>query len=255
MKSLGNWIAVSGVLTLLLASCFDPPQYNVIPSIEFESITFVDVANVSDPDSLILAIRFKDGDGDMGLDANDPTDTLFPFQVRTFFDTIANSQLGYYYPYADGPFVTYRTKRVNPDYDTLPAFVKPYNCVNWQILTIQNQVDTFYYQRNQNHHNIFVDFLVKNNDGTFTEFDWTKEFAYPQCGITLDGRFPILSKDLSTKSALDGRIRYAMPSTGFLFLFSIKTLKLRVTIQDRALRKSNTIETPEFTLQQIKKSG
>ena len=43
--------------------------------------------------------------------------------------------------------------------------------------------------------------------------------------------------------------------TGFLFLFSVKTLKLRITIQDRMLNKSNTIESGDFTLQQIKKSG
>ncbi len=252
MKSLGNWVVLAFGLTILLASCFDPPVYSPTPTIEFESVAFKDVADASEFDSLILTIQFKDGDGDMGLDENDPSDTLYPYQSRTFFDTIPGSNIGYYYPYSDGPFITYKTKRTNINYDTLPAFVKPYNCVNWEILTIGTKIDTFYYQRNINHYNIFVEFLVKNNDGTFTEFDWTKEFAYPQCGITFDGRFPVLSKDLSQNAALDGRIRYGMTSRGFLILFSIKTLKLRVTIQDRTLRKSNTIETPEFTLQQIK---
>ncbi len=260
MKSPGNWAVLSGALTLLLASCFDPPQYSPVPTIEFESISFTDVPNPSDPDSLILTIRFKDGDGDMGLDANDPTDTLYPYQNRTFFDTIKTSNAGYYFPLKDVKFITYETWRTQRygwkekklAYDTLPEFKNPYNCVNWQILTIDNKIDTFYFELNRDHHNIFVEFLVKNNDGSFSEFNWTEEFAYPQCGITFDGRFPILSKDLSRKSALDGKIRYGMPSTGFLILFSIKTLKLRITIQDRTLNKSNTIETPEFTLQQIK---
>ena len=254
MKSWGKWVGLVGITGLFLASCFDPPNYSPIPTIEFESIIFKDVSNSSDPDSLILAVRIKDGDGDLGLDANDPTDTLFPYQSRTFMDTISRFN-GYYYVYKDGPFITYKTRRTNPDYDTLPAFVSPYNCVNWEIITIENKVDTFYFQPNPNHHNIFVEYLVKNNDGIFTEFDWTKEFAYPQCGITFDGRFPILSKDLSQNAALDGRIRYGMASTGFLILFSIKTLKLRITIQDRSLHKSNIIETPEFRLDQIKKSG
>lgn len=250
-------------MALFLASCFDPPEYAPSPSIEYESVSFIDVANPSDPDSLILTIRFKDGDGDLGLDANDPSDTLYPYQNRTFFDTVKSSNAGYYYPFNDGTFITYETKRTSPygwkqkhlAYDTLPAFSNPYNCVNWQVLAMNNEVDTFYFELNPDHHNIFVEFLVKNSDGTFTEFDWTEEFAYPQCGITFDGRFPVLSKDLSQKSALDGKIRYGMPSTGFMILFSIKTLKLRITIQDRTLNKSNVVETPEFTLQQIKKSG
>jgi hypothetical protein len=253
MKRAGTGLAFTGFIALFLLSCFDPPEYSNIPTIEFEDVTFVDVSNTSDPDSLILIVQFKDGDGDLGLDANDPNDTLFPFQSRTFFDTIPNSQLGYYFPGGpDNIYITYRTKRTNPNYDTLPPFSKPYNCVNWEILNINNQVDTFYFQRNPYHYNITVDYLVKNADGTFTEFDWTKEFSYPQCGITFDGRFPILSRDLSRSAALDGKIRYGMASTGFNILFSIKTLKLRITIFDRALNRSNTVETPEFTLQQIR---
>lgn len=250
-------MAFTGFIALVLLSCFDPPEYSNIPTIEFESVTFTDVSNTSDPDSLIITVRFKDGDGDLGLDANNPGDTLFPYQARTFLiDTIPNSGLGWYFPYnpnfPDVVFITYNTRRTNPNYDTLPSFSKPYNCVNWEILTINNKLDTFYFQRNPYHHNITVDFLVKNNDGSFTEFDWTEEFSYPQCGITFDGRFPILSRDLSRSAALDGKIRYGMASTGFNVLFSIKTLKLRVTIFDRALNRSNTVETPEFTLQQIR---
>lgn len=262
MKSLGNWVALAVLSALLLASCFKPPEYSNTPIIEFESVSFVDVSNPSDPDSLILVVRFKDGDGDLGLDANDPNDTLFPYQSRAFFDTIRNSNAGYYFPFKEFTFITYKSFRTDRygwkpklSYDTLPPFAKPYNCVNWEILTIDNKVDTFYFERNPDHYNIKVDFLVKSGSGVFEEFDWTEEFTYPQCGITFDGRFPILSKDLSRATALDGRIRYGMPSTGFSILFSIKTLKLRVTIQDRTLNRSNVVESPEFTLQQIKKSG
>lgn len=238
---------------MFLLSCFDPPEYSNIPKIEFEKVTFIDQSDNTLPDSLIVIIRFMDGDGDLGLDANNPSDTLFPYQTRTFFDTIPNSPVGYYFPQGpDNFYITYKTKRTNPNYDTLPPFSKPYNCVNWEVLTFNNQVDTFYFQNNPYHHNIRVDYLVKNNDGTFTEFDWTTEFSYPLCGITFDGRFPVLSRDLSRAAALDGKIRYGMTSTGFNVLFNIKTLKLRITIIDRALNVSNTVETPEFTLQQIR---
>ncbi len=240
MKRFGNWLALGGMVIMLAASCFDPPQYSPIPTIEFDNIIFKDIANTSDPDSLILTIKFKDGDGNLGLD---PTETSDPYNDKSYF------------VFKDGTYVTYKSRHTVPGLDTLPAFVHPYNCINWEIKTVNQKIDTFYFQLNPNHYNIYVDFFTKNNDGSFKEFDWQKDFFYPNCGIPFDGRFPILSKDLSQKNPLDGKIRYGMASTGFLVLFSIKTLKLKVTIQDRALNKSNTIETPEFTLQSIKKSG
>jgi hypothetical protein len=84
---------------------------------------------------------------------------------------------------------------------------------------------------------------VKNNDGTFTEYDFREQFCE-----TYDGRFPILT---DKERALEGVVNYSMVSSGFLETFSIKTLKLRVTIYDRALNISNTIETPEFRLEEI----
>ncbi len=240
MKSIGNWLALSGMVALLLTSCFDPPQYGPIPEIEFEKIVFKDVADPSAIDTLILSLKFKDGDGDLGLDGSEVQE---PFNDK------------FYYKFADGTYITYKTKRTKPGYDTLPAFVKPYNCINWEVKTVNAKVDTFYFRLNPNQYNIFVDFFIQNTDGTFKEFDWQKEFSYPKCGITFNGRFPLLSKDLSQKTPLDGTIRYSMKTVGFLALFSIKTLKLRITIQDRALNKSNTIETPLFTLGGITVKG
>ncbi len=233
-------MTISAIGVVLLTACFEPPVYSIIPKIEFDKIIFKDIANTSDPDSLILSLRFKDGDGDLGID---PAETGPPFNDK------------YYLRFNDGSYVTYKTKRTNPNFDTLPAFVKPYNCISWEIKPVNSTVDTFYIQLNQNHYNIFVDFYVKNSDGSFKEFDWQKEFSYPNCGIPFDGRFPILSKDLRSKTPLDGTLRYGMASTGFLILFSIKTLKLKATIQDRMFHKSDTISTPEFTLLSIKKSG
>jgi hypothetical protein len=109
-------------------------------------------------------------------------------------------------------------------------------------------VDTLYFQLNPDYNNITVEFLVKNSDGTFTEFDWREAFNYPNCGISFDGRFPILFKD-KPGAPLEGKIKYGMGSIGFKILFSTKTLKLRIQIKDRALNTSNFIETAEFTLQ------
>jgi len=280
MKVRGASWVIAGFMGLFLLSCFDPPEYSNTPAIVFENVTFVDVPNSSDPDSLIISVRFKDGDGDMGLDANSIRDTLCPYNARFFFDTVKAATVPYYCPsptcYVNDPntcfvenspgppdevtFITYKTFRTNRygwgsklSYDTLPEFKKPYNCVNWEIRSVNNEVDTFYFERNPYHYNIFVKYFVKQNNGTFKEFDWVTEFAYPQCGITFDGRFPVLSKDLGRAAALDGTIRYGMASTGFNFLFSTKTMYLEVTVFDRLLNQSNTVQTEPFTLQQIKK--
>ncbi len=227
-----------GLFAIILtgvSACFNPPEFPVQPQIEFESIQYKEYGTGFDSeyDSLILTISFKDGDGDLGLDASE---NEAPFNNRFYF--IVN-----------GKYLNYEIKRTDPDYDTLPDFVKPYNCINWEVYKENNIVkDTLYFELNPNYSNIIVEFLVKNPDGTFTEFDWKKAFNFPNCGISFDGRFPILYKE-KPGAPLEGTIRYGMGSIGFKILFSTKTLKLRVQIKDRALNKSNFIETPEFTLQ------
>lgn len=102
--------------------------------------------------------------------------------------------------------------------------------------------DTLYFTPNPDHYNIEVDFLVKDTsapDG-FREFDWREEYC-----TTFDGRFPVFS---DKQSSIDGILRYSLTSLGFTTVFSIKTLKLRVTIKDQLRHSSNVIETPEFTL-------
>lgn len=219
-----------------ITACFNPPEFPIQPSIEYESVDYVEYGNGFDTnaDSLILKIKFRDGDGDLGLAA---TETSPPYNNK------------YYFKMSNDKFITYSTKRTVPGYDTLPDFVQPYNCINWEVFRQNNAVvDTFYFQLNPDFYNITVDYLVKNNDGSFTEYKWEEAFNYPACGGTFDGRFPILYKD-QPGAPLEGTIRYGMGSTGFKILFSIKTLKLRIQIKDRALNKSNIIETPEFTLQ------
>lgn len=108
--------------------------------------------------------------------------------------------------------------------------------------------DTVLIKPNPYHDNIRVDWLVQQNDGSFKTFDWTEV----NCGPIFEARFPVLE---DRTRAVEGTLQYAMKSFGLLTLFSIKTLKLRVTIWDRALHQSNVIETPPFTLNDIRRSG
>ena len=104
-------------------------------------------------------------------------------------------------------------------------------------------VNYFYIQPNIGQYNFYVRFFIKNNDGSFTEYDFAKEFCE-----THNGRFPKLADDDRT---LEGEINYSMVSSGFQAIFGNKTLKLEITIYDRALNVSNTVETPEFRLEEI----
>lgn len=233
-------LGLSIVLGLGLYSCFDPPEYSNTPEIEFENLTFRETPDLSDADSLILYIKFKDGDGDLGL---------APGEIGCVDEaqTICYNERFYYKLNSTGEQITYKDKRTNPDLADLPDYVPPFNCINWELIfdnsTTPQVIDTVYFELNPDHYNIFIDFLVKQNDGSFQEFDWRTEFC-----TTYDGRFPILAKnsDLRLKNPVEGTLRYAMLSTGFKLQFSIKTLKLRIQIQDRLLNKSNIIETPEF---------
>ncbi len=237
MKSVWR-LSLVAIFGITVISCLDEPQYSEIPEIEFKQIVFKDLKDASSADSLIVSLKFRDGDGDMGID---PSETREPFNNKFY------SQL------PDKSYVTYKTKRTNPNYDTLPAFVKPYNCTNWEVVT-QNQkvIDTVYFQLNPNYNNIFITFQVKDISGNFKDYDWTAIFTYPLCEVNgFNGRYPILPKDLGQPATLEGTIRYAMVSTGFNAIFSIKTLRLKIKIQDRALNKSNEIFTPEFTLKSI----
>lgn len=269
---------------ICFGSCFDPPEFPVTPEIEFNKIEFVDAQR----DSLILYINFRDGDGDLGIDGQDPKYISYPFNNSFYFqedngglDTLfTNTEILGNTQYlildipdpSKGKLVTPRTRR-KPGYGFLPF----YNCANYEYFidgqlwidqkdlpaldplvrlvdTLKMGVsgpvyykiqDTLYVSPNPNHYNIEIDFLVSSG-GVFQEFDWKKELCQ-----SFDGRFPVLTERPGI--ALEGTLQYAMVSAGIKELFSVKTLKLRVQIKDRALNRSKVIETPEFTLDKVRK--
>jgi len=260
-----------GILTAVAGSCFHAPEFPIEPRIEFEDMTYKRVNGI---DSLIFFLTFTDGDGDLGLESSelncslstDNNQICFENKLYTLYQRSEDGQYGivdtgtpcnqattcynskFLILKSDLNPVTYGDKRTNPEYAALPAFIKPYNCINWEVIRDSNGdvADTIYFQLNPNHHNFDIDFLVKNPNGTFTEFDFTKEFDYPNCGITYNGRFPILYQD-RPGSPIEGKIRFGIGSPAFKAQFSLKTLKFRIQIKDRALNRSNIIETPEIT--------
>ncbi len=285
-------------ITLLSGSCFDAPEFPVIPEIEFDRIEIIHSADPSDFDTLNLYIKFKDGDGDLGFTLS-PKYLSDPYHNANFYQEDAGGKLiplgteagtigedEYELLHIPDPqkgkLVVYRTRKKaefnflppadkctgsnslkhyeylagalgapNPGgrrllvrtedmaaVDPLVELVDSFPKINPQYYQIR---DTMYITPNPDHYNIEVDFLVKDPtaEGGFREFDWREEYC-----TTFDGRFPVLSDDPG--SSIDGTLRYSMTSFGFQTIFSIKTLKLRVSIKDQQRHRSNVIYTNEF---------
>ncbi|MTI39903.1 hypothetical protein [Fulvivirga lutimaris] len=234
------------ILFLALTSCFDAPEFDTTPKIEYSSVKFKDVGTNSDADSLIIFLNFEDGDGDLGLGTEELNP---PFNQKIYFSNKTGQAIDLFnsFPLEDLMVLSNRSS-----IDTLPAFSGAPKCFNWDTnpeLFLNNGdrlKDTVYFQFNPRHYNIFVDFFVEDG-GSFRKFDWRLEI---DCSTNFDGRFPILN-DGGKEKGLEGTLKYGMVSLGFKSIFQDNLMKLKVTILDRNGNYSNTIETPPFRLSEI----
>lgn len=257
MKVISNILFL--ILFLAVGSCFEPPQFSNTPSLGEVTVRVQKVTGTTIPDSLIVTVKFTDGDGNIGID---PSENSPPFNERWFFlqNPTPTCEPGLLAPctrisYVDqsklSNYVTYKLRRTNPSYDTLPAFIAPFDCLKYYVLknSSNNQpIDTLYNQLNPRYNNFFVDVLVKNG-ATFQKYEF-KQAPYPKCDIYgLNGRLPILAKDkdVSVSLPLEGVITYKVTSSSFQPLLN-KTLKLSICLMDREGNRSKTVESKEFTL-------
>jgi hypothetical protein len=282
--------ALKGILlfgiSMGVTACFDPPEFPITPEIDFEGIYFREARAVGERDSLVLNISFRDGNGDLGLSSTDidPPFHDLNYYLATEDDTLKVEKQTVYLELpqfvdvpsnAPGKLVTVRTAR-DPAYAALniPPYIDDQTSCTYYTYTyvlvdegdkeifdetynidtvlafpgidkIYVLLDTFYYKRNPSYANIEVEFWVKEGN-SYKLFDWEKEF----CTISFNQRFPVLTEK---EGPLEGSLQYAMVTSGMKSIFSIKTLKLRVRIRDRELNESEWIETPEFTLDKIKR--
>lgn len=232
------------VLSVVITSCTDAPEFPNTPKIEFSDVLFKDLGN-GEADSLIISLKFEDGDGDLGLGAQElappynqknyysnKTGALFNFDTEVFDDLLK---------YSDKAVI-----------DSLPDYAGEAICLRWDTnpdLFFQDgtQVqDTLYFNFNVRHHNILIDFFVDRGNG-FELFDWLLEI---DCSTNFNGRFPLLNTE-GDERALEGTIRYGMTSVGFNPIFGEDLMKLKITVIDRAGNFSETIETPSFRLSEI----
>ena len=210
-------------------TCQDRPIFPLTPSIGLNEFYFQEIEGFS-LDSLIIKLKFEDGDGDLGLDANQtdpPYQILDPVLVPGTVDTLRYGDEG------------------TPE---------PYNCVDYEIIRKESSVndtlvvtaDTIYVERNPDHFNFFLTFLIKEDDGSFREFNPALE---RNCAPPYHGRYFVLNTARDIRP-LTGELQYSLLS-GFRLLFRNDIIKIRIQIQDQALNKSNIIETDEFNINDI----
>ncbi len=213
------------LIFLILSACQERPEFPVTPSISLNEYYFQEIKDLS-LDSLIIKVKFEDGDGDLGLESfeTDPPYHLMD-PVMNGDDTLRHGDPG----------------------------TPPYNCVDYEIIRKETSVndtlvvtaDTIYVVRNPDHFNFFLEFLVKKN-GEFIPYNPALE---RNCAPPYHGRYFVLNTARDIRP-LTGELQYSLLS-GFRLLFRNDTIKLRIQIQDRHLNKSNIIETDEFMINDI----
>ncbi len=79
---------------LLLQTCILKPEFSEVPEIAFDKIerVFINSDGVK-IDSIVLSVKFKDGDGDLGLNSED---TISPYQEKKANGTANEFFYNYY---------------------------------------------------------------------------------------------------------------------------------------------------------------
>ncbi len=245
IRSIVNNTFLTISLLVLLSSCFRDPEFSDTPRIAFGGLQFFPIEDGAD--SLLLTINFEDGDGNLGLGRNE-TDPKF--NAFCFFDSITGAKSLTRIPTAIkfGEFNEANEVVRTTTIDTLPDYIIP-DIACLRYTTIEKEI--FYAIKNKFNNNIFVDFMIKQDDGTFNKFIW--ETSSDACGTSFDGRFPLLKEEIDRASPLEGSLTYKMLFRDYRIFtpFVGKTLKLRVSISDRNLNVSNSVETMEFDFETL----
>lgn len=230
-----TWLMLAVGIMAIFSACERPPELPTNPTITFNSIRYGQGENQRD--TLILMIDFEDGDGDLGI-ARDDDDPKFQ---EFFFVTQSGDLIAEF----DEARVIFFGEPGQP----------PFNNKDWFVGQFREEppVDTVRVEFNPNHHNIFVEFYYRadtNGDGDDTDDeDYIKIDMVEIFGLNFYGRFfPLNTSDVDRP--LRGTLTYNMEAFFKLNpIFRDQTLKVDVQIQDRALNKSNIVESNDFRLE------
>lgn len=248
---------ISFVVLLLgcgIDSCVTQPEYSVIPHVDLLGITFSrgDIAK-GVQDTLTFKLKFKDGDGDLGAaqeDANslDSSSPWYYFYKPTDFSVVPKTTYSDQIP--GYKLINYRVKRTIPQFDTLPTLV----CGSWEEERKDGRVtDTVYTFQNRKAYNVNVNVYAKNNAGVYEAYNFTTpNYNWTNCSYNLfRATFPDLSNN--RQNALEGVITFRIASYYLYGFFNTETLKMDITVYDRAHHASNIVGKKDFTIAQITK--
>lgn len=262
-------VTLAIVITFFFGACQEPDPFPLTPQVQFNDMEFVEIIENGNPDSLILHFDFQDGDGDLGIEGNEDFAPFHDFDLildnDQNFVTIGQENLELpLFRFTPGLGITGQFSAT----DNRPSF----DCSSYDTLYIKNdrsevfppgtpfeQIDltefyrdTVYIARNPFKNNIEVRFFRKRGADNYEEIDWRYLTSPFGCGISFDGRFPILDPEsASNSSSLEGTIRYAMVSTGFRTVLRKDTFNIQFRVFDRNLNESNMAETGDITLDQL----
>lgn len=263
---LAPFLAICTAMTV--QSCQEPDPFPATPQIQFNNLQYVELIENGNPDSLILYFDFQDGDGNLGIEGDE---NYPPYQDYNFYFDANNQLITYNQSEVELPITIY-----DPGKDaivTINEDIRPsYDCINYEILYINYEdrtyllpgvdpeeidpniyeQDTIFLERNPFRNNIEVEYYRKRGNENYEEIDWRYLTSEYGCGISFDGRFPILDFESAAESAsLEGTIKYAMVSTGFRTVIRKDTFNIKFRIMDRSRNRSEYAETGDVTLDQL----
>ena len=79
-----NIALLSALIILGITACIQPPDYNIEPEIEFVNVSKSQVMQAID--TFRINFSYTDGDGDIGLDLDDPNNNVIIIDSRTGFE-------------------------------------------------------------------------------------------------------------------------------------------------------------------------
>lgn len=213
-------------VSLMLTACLEAPEFGDPPQLTGIEVYFKEEARQLD--SLVVRVDFEDGDGDLGVSGreNDVDDYIPVFK--------------------DGSYIFF---------DENNSGLPPYNCRQYTDIDLNPTDGVFDYDTiradyNEAYYNYSITLYRKIN-GQYEEYDFLLQ---DECSPPLGGRFPPLRDDFSVDRPLKGTLQWG--SVGFYKLrFRNDTLRLDVTIRDRAGNVSNMVTKEDFTLESITRSG
>lgn len=281
------------IISLLLISCFDAPEFSNTPAIKLADIYFGKSKRLDKPDSLVVTVTFEDGDGDLGLDNNQLSD---PFHNYDYFIATSEGTLlkvgktelvpDYYVlnipPGTNGSIADWETATQPPFNTQMVPFSPSTACTNYSRLNPVTHYDSVLiasefesllagseedwekvtYERPGDYIIVRDTFYTAPNPNFYnmeihllkkTGVNEFEEFDFTPYCPLSFNGRFPTLTEPGKENPLSGDITYSMTSSAFESIMGNNIWKLRVIVRDRTLNVSRPAESKEFTLDEIRR--